>query len=694
IDELLQTSLSQQAWSIDKQVCNHCSFNKQAIWRCVNCLLGRTPCRICMWVTHRQNPFHRIESWTGTHFHRAELWEVGTYLLVQHQTDQPICNALQFQMEYLETFEDMKDKAEQEPSTANALNNSYICVMHTNGIHPLAMVTCQCQGEHRIPLDLVSSNLLPTSFNKIHTLFTMYVLDHFQLCNLELKASAYQFYQLIQHVTLPMRPGEVVNLYHELRCMSHLWRWMKRLKWAGYGHNQKDPLKPEPGSLANFCPPCPQVGINIPENWKDDENRFVFKHVFVADGNFKADHVRQKNSDTDIWLWDGAGMAPNQAEYKQFLQDAIEQLTKAPCENKFLAIVNAFLASKACDRTGVAAIACAQHGCYTPNALVDLFWGEQQKNVAFAFLQALKTTRVDPQLGVMLIYDIVCQYIIYLLERIGPHLSADLTIDQAIGLMHVHGHKDKCFFRYAPSFIPGSGIVAGEILESLWSSLNSIFPTVRTVTLPHRAEMLDNHAMDSNHKKMLGMTAMLCAKSQESLEISMQLSKHHADLTAAFGQQAVQRWEDEVTAAESLRLTDVKALDIYATQGSGVGVGMSLALEMGAALAPVQSVVEEWIDFTIIIQQMQIELRDKVHRLGTSPNVSDMQSVEREREALTSHMETLTDLQNAANVANHDIAPSQISHYNVDNSDDFICIALNFLDSQVSTLASLTGSET
>ena len=55
--------------------------------------------------------------------------------------------------------------------------------------------------------------------------------------------------------------------------------------------------------------------------------RFVFKRVFVADGNFKADHVQQKSSDTDIWLWDGAGMAPNQAEYEQFLQAAIERLT-------------------------------------------------------------------------------------------------------------------------------------------------------------------------------------------------------------------------------------------------------------------------------------------------------------------------------------------------------------------------------
>ena len=47
----------------------------------------------------------------------------------------------------------------------------------------------------------------------------------------------------------------------------------------------------------------------------------------MADGNFKADHVWQKHANTDIWLWDGAGMAPNQAEYEQFLQAAVERLT-------------------------------------------------------------------------------------------------------------------------------------------------------------------------------------------------------------------------------------------------------------------------------------------------------------------------------------------------------------------------------
>jgi hypothetical protein len=173
--------------------------------------------------------------------------------------------------------------ADAEPATmlpiANALNNSYIRVVHMNGIHHLAMVICHCQGKHQIPLNLVASHLLSTSFTKIWTLFTVQVLDYFRLCNLELKTSAYQFYQLIQHVTLLMWPAEVVNLYHELWCMSHLWCWMKRLKWAGYGHNQKDPLSPKPGSLAPFCLACPQVGINIPENWKDNVNQWVTRYL-------------------------------------------------------------------------------------------------------------------------------------------------------------------------------------------------------------------------------------------------------------------------------------------------------------------------------------------------------------------------------------------------------------------------------
>ena len=118
--------------------------------------------------------------------------------------------------------------------------------------------------------------------------------------------------------------------------------------------------------------------------------------------------------------------------------------------------MNALLASKVCDVTGVIAIACARHGCYVPNALVDLFKGKQQKNVDFALLWAIEFIGIEQEQGLLIIYDIVCQYIVHLEQRIGNQLPPGLTVNAAIGLFHVHAHKDDCFFRFATSFIPGA----------------------------------------------------------------------------------------------------------------------------------------------------------------------------------------------------------------------------------------------
>lgn len=42
----------------------------------------------------------------------------------------------------------------------------------------------------------------------------------------------------------------------------------------------------------------------------------------MADGNFKADHIRQSTGDKDIWLSAGSSMLPHREEYKDFLQRA------------------------------------------------------------------------------------------------------------------------------------------------------------------------------------------------------------------------------------------------------------------------------------------------------------------------------------------------------------------------------------
>lgn len=405
-----------------------------------------------MRTTHWGNPLHRIERWTGTYFRSAELWEVGTYVLIPHHQGEPMCDALERQQQTLEQFEHQKDAGEQEklgrsatarhttrppartngPGTADMewdrpgvepedpfddehfgetldrlhrrlhvvdddggdeavddfeffteeddetvveeadadislpqylpeqtedgslnvptrdlFNNSYVRIVHTNGLHHLAMVSCQCRGAALLPCDLMASGLVPASFQRIRTLFSIHLLDFFRLCNLEMKASAYQFYHLLRRLTAPTAPAEVVDLYNEFRRMSRLWRWMKKLKWAGYGHNGKNPTNVAPGELANYCPACPQPGINLPEDWKDDPNRcvafclshtvgcsirtcrFAFRRIITGDGNYKADHVAQPpaSNEKDAWLGEGGGMMPSRAEYHAFLETAMEKQT-------------------------------------------------------------------------------------------------------------------------------------------------------------------------------------------------------------------------------------------------------------------------------------------------------------------------------------------------------------------------------
>jgi hypothetical protein len=153
-----------------------------------------------------------------------------------------------------------------------------------------------------------------------------------------MRSSAYQFFQLLRRVTDSLSPSKVVNLYHELRWLSRLWRWVKKLRWAGYAQKVGQPITPKQGELGNFCPACPQVGINLPGDWKEDPNRWVYRRVVTADGNFKADHVRNKSAADDIWLSDGLGMTTQNAAYEAFLQTAFERSTVSLNQSEYCLI--------------------------------------------------------------------------------------------------------------------------------------------------------------------------------------------------------------------------------------------------------------------------------------------------------------------------------------------------------------------
>ena len=119
--------------------------------------------------------------------------------------------------------------------------------------------------------------------------------------------------------------------------------------------------------------------------------------------------------------------------------------------------------------------------------------------------------RTEGITSTLVLYDVMCQYGVHLAERFdrNPYLEwpRDMKMAKGIGLFHVHGHQRLCELRYSPSFIAGAGEVDGEILETMWASLNRVSGSTRTMSTSHRQEMLDWHMNDWNWKKLITIGA-------------------------------------------------------------------------------------------------------------------------------------------------------------------------------------------
>jgi hypothetical protein len=70
--------------------------------------------------------------------------------------------------------------------------------------------------------------------------------------------------------------------------ISRQWRDMQVCKQFGFGH---DTYKtPGDGDLADFCPACPQPGINLPEDWYEQEERYTTSCLAMTMGSLTMYH--------------------------------------------------------------------------------------------------------------------------------------------------------------------------------------------------------------------------------------------------------------------------------------------------------------------------------------------------------------------------------------------------------------------
>jgi Kyakuja-Dileera-Zisupton transposase len=147
----------------------------------------------------------------------------------------------------------------------------------------------------------------------------------------------------------------------------------------------------------------------------------------------------------------------------------------------------------------------------------------------------------------------------------NPYLNFpdEVEILRGIGLFHVHGHKDECYGRFAPTFIPGAGMVDGEILETLWAVLNGIADSIRSQSTSHRQETLDDHMNDSNWKKMINIIYRLCQKLKNAVPAAKDSQMDFANINDSTDPETVQRWLEEEAEAQKNRNDHEEAMDIF-----------------------------------------------------------------------------------------------------------------------------------
>ncbi|KAG1766482.1 hypothetical protein EV702DRAFT_1050657 [Suillus placidus] len=365
---------------------------------------------------------------------------------------------------------------------------------------------CQCPDARTQDKQMFEMGMFPASFTRPKTAFTFALLNDFILDNLECGTSAMNYYSKLRCITSSVFPHLVPDRYRELMRVARQWRQLKLLKWNGFSHNRGDPKDSE---LALFCPACPQPGINVilPTEYDDARPGWLYARSLVMDGNFKAEHLHPVHPEDEVWLTDGKCFMVGRAQYQAHLALTRDLAECSECNNH-RAVNQANASRHKLEATGIGGCACARHGCFVPNSMVDFQKGKRQMNMDYALCNALHHN-TDGLAWALTFYNVNCQYSKHLRRWVDEsfHLTipSGMDIIPGIGLWPVHGHQDKCFVRYASNFIEGAARIDGEIMETLWAPLNMISPSAWGMSTPHQQECLDYQMNDCNFMKMIRM---------------------------------------------------------------------------------------------------------------------------------------------------------------------------------------------
>ncbi|GJF00807.1 CxC2 domain-containing protein [Phanerochaete sordida] len=534
LDELLRLD----GWAGERrQSCPMCANDHDATpeFRCMDCSGHTVVCKACCLTSHQNQPFHRVKQWNGRFFESVTLKDIGLVIQLGHLRGE-YCSA---------------------PSAAP---RSFV-VIHTNGLHPVNVQYCQCDRQKAAGTklqQLLRYELYPATLEEPTTCCTFRGLEHFHLLTLQSKVTAYDYYLTLTKLT--DRAG-IRQRYDRLKPFLRMvreWRHMQLLKNHGRGHEPGGVNATKPGELCTRCPACPLPGFNIPENWESvsEDLRFIYTTFVAIDANFRLKRRAISSEARDPTLSPGWGFFVEGSEYREHILKYADQKDISTCTG-FAAMMNANKSFKGYATSGCVMAIDARHGFVFPNGVGDLQKGERQCNVDFVAMSALQ--HIARGLRLVLSYDIMCQWLRFLLQRIAElpqHLRIELPegeVRYAIPKYHFNAHKEEGHNQYSLNFQPGMCRTDCEEVERGWSRFDPVAGSTQEMGPGSREETLNDHMEFNNVEKYLTMGPSLDKRERTATAGFVKFDRLHETFVADLQPSHVAEWTKTVLAYEQDR---------------------------------------------------------------------------------------------------------------------------------------------
>ncbi|KAF5349390.1 hypothetical protein D9758_015531 [Tetrapyrgos nigripes] len=455
------------------QRCSGCRGSEEVCYRCSDqeCVGAGMMCQLCVVKAHSNLPLHWIEKWNDKFFDTVSLRSLGLTVQLGHLPGE-ICL--------------LECPADHD-----------FTVLHTNGIHNVAVLFCRCDVtlEHRV--QLLRNLWYPATPKAPQTATTFSYLRQFQHLNCTGKMPPYDYYWALEIMTLSRLRAKPKDRYRVFLRAIFQWRHLKMLKQAGRGHSPGKAAGTSSGELALSCPACPQHGKNIPEDLSiiAPELFFLYTQFLAVDANFRLRNKIVSNQYRSPILGDGwAYMVPS-GPYKEHLAKHTTEEDMSSCSG-FAAL---FLANvknvKGLRVSGVGGVCCGRHRVWRGNGLGDLQNGERYSNMDFIFWSAIKE---ELYLCIVISYDISCQWSRNFwsrMEGLDPSIRVKYTTRGIIFMVpkfHLRAHQPACHIPFSFNFAPGSGQTHGEVVEEGWAQTNKVAAQTKEMGPGTRAMALDD----------------------------------------------------------------------------------------------------------------------------------------------------------------------------------------------------------